>query len=555
MAFLLPCKSVANNRFFIVLVLIYLHEKKNIEYASYFIMISKSIGMRHVPLEDHARHVEVSHVGLCFSRVLTNKAVWPCQAVIGIDLGTTSSSIAIPQPSGPVLLGDEEGKKWLRSTSSSGEASLAIPSLVAFSDGDQFSGSPLVGFDALKFQDLYGHSDDHEIFHSFKRLMGLKMNEVSPATFQCLSYPVVEGDRGEALVYSRVADDLVSPIELSEILVRHLVQVAERAVGETVHGAVVTVPARFSSVQRAATLEAAKNAGLTTVHLLQEPVAAALAYGINGGADGDTVLVFDVGGGTFDVSILQAFEGIMEVLGTSGDPELGGDDIDGALVEWMCNKTDDSKFINRYEALKIARNAKESISFSYESDDASDKKAGKEFYPISEENVNKVVAPFVMRMASVLEDIGNDLFVEWSVNPREAAEISCRLGENNSNKNWRSNSSSEKNTYVANTKNFSGVSLANKATLKQEKWAPPPRRITRVALVGQSTQLPCIRRFVEIVTGVEPCTGVDPAAAVALGAAIQAGTLLGKLSRVELMDGSFVQEQHDRASGFGDWQP
>lgn len=489
--------------------------------------------------------------------------------MVGIDLGTTNSSVATVDPSGPFLV------------SFDGDVSSSmVPSLVAFAETSPY---PIVGHDARALQ-LSNHEEDEvEVFHSFKRLIGLQFDELGPGNLSSLAYTIVQGDHGEALVYSRVADDLISPQDLSEYLIAHLVRMVEQGIGEEITGAVVTVPARFSSEQRGATLMAAESAGIEKVHLLQEPVAAALAYGIDGGTDGDTVLVFDLGGGTFDVSVLQAFEGIMEVLGTSGDTELGGDDLDSAIADLLQSRLN-CDVENRSQILQAARRAKESLSSSsMDLDELSDAQSPPSGSPtsdwmdtlmaadgtasesiLSEDAINQILSPFLERMADVLESLGKDLFVTWAMEPRQAASLACSSVETTEDAaqyspNCDEISSRDRTKSFLETNNDNPNNVLGdpepKVSSEQSRWSPPPRRITRVALVGQSTFLPCVRRFVELVTGVQPCTGVDPRSAVALGAAIQAGTLLGSLSQVELMDGSFVAGKHDRASGFGAWQP
>jgi molecular chaperone DnaK (HSP70) len=430
-----------------------------------------------------------------------------------------------------------------------------------------------------------------------------------------LLYTVAEGDRGEALVYSPAADDLLTPEELSGWVLRHLAQRAERHTRAAVTGAVIAVPAHFGRQQKAATLEAAAQAGLRQVHLLQgergrgpaeglgagwrrrarassatrcmcfcivaaghpgtrcchppphfrattglltlaalfarfefdvaaEPVAAALAYGIGGAADGETVLVFDVGGGTFDVSLLQAFEGILEVLGTGGDSRLGGDDFDAALAGWItaqlgpgCGR---AWAAGAAEAAKIALSSAPATTII-----AQDGRA----LELTEATFEEVTAHLFQRMAEPLAQLGREHFVEWAAAPEDAAPGDARAAS-------ASASASTTPSGAPGTPPGSGAAApgAPERQRREDKWAPPPRRVTRVALVGQVTRLPSVRRFVERLTGVEPCCSVDPGEAVALGAAIQAGVLEGSVGQVELMDGSFVADLHERVAGFGQWQ-
>ena len=400
-------------------------------------------------------------------------------------------------------------------------------------------------------------------FSSFKRLMGYRASEINNNSLLVglnqLPYTILEGDRGEALIYCAGADGMVSPVELSSWMIQHLVHIASTSLKESVSGAVVAVPAHFNPQQRGATLEAAKLAGIAAVHLLQEPVAAALAYGIDGGTDGETVLVFDIGGGTFDVSILQAFEGILQVLGTGGDSRLGGDDVDALLADWILRRVSndgDSDTDVRKWALTAAKEAKEALStrnstiitiphhllssLDDNDDDDDDDDAGsstttRSRIELSREEFECVIEVLFHRMASVLDCIGSELFVEWAVPPFDA--IPSKYDASKEEEFQKEDS------------------ISNNTIIPLDKWAPPPRRITKVALVGQITRLPSIRLFVERLTGVTPCTSIDPGQAVALGAATQAGILLGSVGSVELMDGSFVVDLHSRVTGFSDWQP
>lgn len=401
-----------------------------------------------------------------------------------------------------------------------------------------------------------------DTFHSFKRLMGKRAADVAEEAAR-LGFCVGEGDRGEALAYSPALDEALSPEELSCYVLQHLRQLAEQELGEPVTGAVVTVPAHFKQEQQGATHAAARQAGFGEVQLLQEPVAAALAYGINGGTDGDTVLVFDVGGGTFDVSILQAFEGIMEVLGTAGDSSLGGNDFDAALADWLLSECDARgigvqaggssaggsnssdaadgstapAFRSRAEQQEWARRAAEVAKIALsEAEEAAVELPGGARLVLTRHRFEQLCAPLFQLMANVLEALGEALFVEWAVRPSDAIPGQA-VGSSSSSGDGGSGSE------------------GGQQGQRRDKWAPPPRRITQVALVGQLTRLPSVRQYVQRITGVEPRMSVDPAEAVALGAAIHAGVLLGEVNGVELMDGSFSRALHDRVTGFSGWQP
>lgn len=411
-----------------------------------------------------------------------------------------------------------------------------------------------------------------------------------------LPYPLQEGDRGEVLVYSTGADGMISPLELSTWLVKHLIHTAQIHLRESITGAVVTVPAHFDHRQRGATQEAVNLAGIKTVHLLQEPVAAALAYGIDGGTDGETVLVFDIGGGTFDVSVLQAFEGIMQVLTTGGDSRLGGDDFDLLLADWILDHVEkeylesgDGRIVElsieesekrRIWALEAARRAKEALSDSPDSvcipipsffssssgsvmedttsDTANEKSSSTSLGEIelTQEMFEIITRPLFERMAAVLNKIGNEVFVEWAVPPEDALYSINQARSNDATKiGTQAETEAETEAVTASAAGAIKKQEGKQNQQQQDKWAPPPRRISKVALVGQITRLPSVRHFIQTITKVEPCTSIDPGAAVALGAATHAGVLLGSVGSVELMDGSFVSDLHSRVTGFSEWQP
>ncbi|KAL4443559.1 hypothetical protein ABPG75_011296 [Micractinium tetrahymenae] len=484
-------------------------------------------------------------------------------AIVGVDLGTSNSAIS--------ALGEGGKPRVLRNAA----GSASVPSIVAVaSDGRVLVGQEVLGppegyatpYTSSRAQ---GHAavaiPPTDTFHSFKRLMGKRAADVAEEAAR-LGYCVGEGDRGEAMVYSPALDETLSPQDLSCYVLDHLRQLAEQQLGEPVTGAVVTVPAHFRQEQQGATHAAARQAGFAEVQLLQEPVAAALAYGINGGTDGDTVLVFDVGGGTFDVSVLQAFEGIMEVLGTAGDSSLGGNDFDALLADWLLAECEvrgigiqagssggssgsdadgggaAAAFRSRAEQQEWARRAAEAAKIALsEAEEAEVELPGGARLALTRQQFEQLTAPLFQLMANVLEALGEALFVEWAVLPSDAVPGRPASSGGDASSSDGSSSSS----------NGSGQQQQQ----QRDKWAPPPRRITQVALVGQLTRLPSVRQYVQRITGVEPRMSVAPAEAVALGAAIHAGVLLGEVSGVELMDGSYSQDLHDRATGFSGWQP
>lgn len=343
-----------------------------------------------------------------------------------------------------------------------------------------------------------------------------------------------EDKTGECILRCQDGNSLTA-IDLSAEMTRYLIKVALQQMpdGSSIDGAVVAIPAHFSVVQKQATLEAAQNGGIQIVHLLQEPVAAALAYGVEGGTDGETILVFDWGGGTFDVSIIQAFEGIMEILGTDGDQFLGGDDIDELVLQWLI-LSQNSFLLDGADMAELkdsCRRAKEELT---RSESATIRYRDEELCMLDREILIEVMVPLWHKLALVLDRIGKSLFVEWSMDPFQA--ISCLK--------------------LSNEDLEQQASLEQEASSDVDPWVAPPRRVTKVVLVGQITRLPMVRKYVQLVTGIQPCDNVDPGEAVALGAATQAGILHGSIGSVELMDGSYSIDLHDRTTGFlTNWQP
>ncbi|KAI3428105.1 hypothetical protein D9Q98_006488 [Chlorella vulgaris] len=481
--------------------------------------------------------------------------VCPRAAVVGIDLGTSNSAVSVVENGTPRVLQNAQGN-------------AAIPSIVGIAqDGKMLVGQavldPPEGYATPYSRSQPGDSQPSVVrvlptdcFHSFKRLMGKSAEEVERDASR-LGFSVGQGDRGEAAVYSPVLDDMLTPEELSGWVLQHLKQLAEEQLGEAVTGAVVTVPAHFQQAQQGGTHAAATQAGIPQVQLLQEPVAAALAYGINGGTDGDTVLVFDVGGGTFDISILQAFEGIMEVLGTAGDASLGGNDIDARLADWLLQEAA-ARGPLPVDAKAWAMAAAEAAKIALATADSAEVALPGGGAPIvlTTECFEELTAGLFQLMANVLEALGEALFVEWAVKPSLAVPGRAAASSTSNGSSTNSGSSSPSSNGSADTSE-AGSSRAegSGSSSGKDRWAPPPRRITQVALVGQVTRLPSVQRFVHRVTGVRPQMGVDPAEAVALGAAIHAGVLLGQVNGVELMDGSYSQDLHSRATGFSGWQP
>lgn len=369
------------------------------------------------------------------------------------------------------------------------------------------------------------------ILYSFKRIIGLRYDEILKAVRNQLDYNVVSGPEEDfCLVSCSSGQCLVSPITLSAVVVEHLITSSRLHLdpGESIDGAVVAVPAHFSASQKEATIRAAEAAGVDNVHLLQEPVAAALAYGIDGGTDGETVLVFDWGGGTFDVSVLQAFEGIMEILGTDGNQFLGGDDMDELLVRHVTSQCPDTMQSDHFDLYRRCRAAKEQLAIHLTAEIIMDTNNRIE---ISRDTLQTICRPLFEKLAHVLQRIGEDLFIEWETDPFIAIESDSTSSEPCTSEGKQNGPQDD------------------------DPWAAPPRKISKVVLVGQITRLKMVSDYIRRITGVEPCSSVDPGEAVALGAATQAGILEGSVGSVELMDGSYSIDLHDRTTGFSNWQP
>ncbi|MGI9240237.1 MAG: Hsp70 family protein, partial [Verrucomicrobiales bacterium] len=231
------------------------------------------------------------------------------QAILGIDLGTTNSLVGVVDSGFPILLADENGRRL-------------TPSAVYFpEDGSE----PIVGEAALRMRSLA----PSRVVTSIKRLIGRRADELvgdSP-------FDVVAGKAGSAAV--GIGDEAVSPEKVSALILAHLRAVAERAMEHEIGRAVITVPAYFNDAQRSATKQAGEMAGLEVVRIINEPTAAALAYGLDKLGERSRVAVYDLGGGTFDISVLELNEGVFQVLATHGDTRLGGDDLDTAVAEFL----------------------------------------------------------------------------------------------------------------------------------------------------------------------------------------------------------------------------
>ncbi|MFF2518284.1 molecular chaperone DnaK [Streptomyces sp. NPDC058086] len=383
---------------------------------------------------------------------------------VGIDLGTTNSVIAVWEGGEPSVVPNSEGSR-------------TTPSVVAFTD----TGERLVGQLARRQAIL----NPKGTIYSAKRFIGRHFDEISDEA-RAVAYDVVEGDGGAARF--KVRDKLYAPEEISAQVLRKLADDASKQLGERVTEAVITVPAYFNDAQRTATKDAGRIAGLEVLRIINEPTAAALAYGMDK-KQHETVLVFDLGGGTFDVSILDVGDGVVEVRSTAGDSHLGGDDFDRRLVDYLADdfqkangidlRKDPQALQRLFEAAEKAKTelssvAQTQVSLPFITADASGPKH---------------LTDSIMR--STFEQITADL-VERTMGPVQQAMADAKVGESD---------------------------------------------IDEVILVGGSTRIPAVQNLVRRLTGgKDPNMSVNPDEVVALGAAIQAGVLKGEVKDVLLLD-------------------
>jgi len=381
---------------------------------------------------------------------------------IGIDLGTTNSCVAILEGGEPTVLENAEGNR-------------TTPSVVAFTD----SGERLVGT-AAKRQAVM--NPENTIF-SIKRFMGRKEAEVKEEE-TIVPYSVEAGPNGDVRV--KVRDKQYSPPEISAMILQKLKTDAEAKLGESVDSAVITVPAYFNDDQRQATKDAGKIAGLDVKRIINEPTAAALAYGLDKEESDQTILVFDLGGGTFDVSILEIGDGVFEVKSTSGDNHLGGDNWDKAIVGWLVEE------FKKDQGVDVS-NDKRSLQRLYE-------QAEKAKIELSSAQETQISVPFL----TAIENEPKHLDVKLT--RAKLAELTADLLER-------------------------VVSPVKQAL--SDAGAPD---INHVVLVGGMTRMPAVQEKVKELVGKDPHQGVNPDEVVAVGAAIQAGVLAGDVKDVLLLD-------------------
>jgi molecular chaperone DnaK len=382
---------------------------------------------------------------------------------IGIDLGTTNSCVAVLEGGEPTVIPNAEGGR-------------TTPSVVAFTkDGQRLVGAP------AKRQSV---TNPQNTIFSIKRFMGRKYSEVSEE-MKIVPYDVVAGPNGDARI--KVGDKEYAPPEISAMILQKLKTDSEAYLGETVNDAVITVPAYFNNAQREATKDAGKIAGLNVVRIINEPTAAALAYGLDKGSD-QTILVWDLGGGTFDVSILELGEGVFEVKATNGDNHLGGDNFDKALVDWMVAE------FKREQGIDLAQD-KMALQRLYEA-------AEKAKIELSSTMSTQINLPFVTATPE------GPKHLDLQLTRAKLTELTADLIERT----------------VEPTKK-----CLEDAGLTKEQ-------IDHVILVGGMTRMPAVQDKVKALIGKEPHKGVNPDEVVAVGAAIQAGVLKGEVKDVLLLD-------------------
>lgn len=386
--------------------------------------------------------------------------------IIGIDLGTTNSCVAVMEGNEPTVIQNAEGRR-------------TTPSIVAFLDNG--NGERKVG-DPAKRQAI---TNPTNTISSIKRFMGKSFSE-SKKELGMVPYKVEEGSNNTPRV--RIGDKLFSPQEISAMILTKMKQTAEDYLGTTVSEAVITVPAYFNDAERQATKEAGAIAGLDVKRIINEPTAAALAYGVDKQHKDMKIAVFDLGGGTFDISILELGDGVFEVKSTDGDTHLGGDDFDQKIIDWLANEFKADEGIDLKQDPMALQRLKEAAE-----------KAKIELSSSMETEIN---LPYIMPVNGIpkhlvrklsrakFEQLCDDL-IQRTLEP-------CRRALKNS-----------------------GFSTS---------------QIDEVILVGGSTRIPRIQEEVEKFFGKKPSKGVNPDEVVAIGAAIQGGVLTGEVKDVLLLD-------------------
>ncbi|HLP12602.1 MAG TPA: molecular chaperone DnaK [Flavobacteriales bacterium] len=384
--------------------------------------------------------------------------------IIGIDLGTTNSCVAVMEGNEPVVIANSEGKR-------------TTPSIVGFIDG----GERKIG-DPAKRQAI---TNPTNTVYSIKRFMGNTFDEVTKEVSR-VPYKVVKGDNNTPRV--QISDRKYTPQEISAMVLQKMKKTAEDFLGHEVHEAVITVPAYFNDSQRQATKEAGEIAGLKVRRILNEPTAAALAYGLDKKNKDMKIVVFDCGGGTHDVSVLELGDGVFEVKSTDGDTHLGGDDFDQVIIDWLADEFKNEEGIDLRKdpiALQRLKDAAEKAKIELSSGSTTEINLP---YITMSNNVPKFLVKQLTR--AKFEQLADSL-IQRTIEP-------CRKALDN-------------------------------ASLKVSD-------IDEVILVGGSTRIPAIQEAVKKFFGKEPSKGVNPDEVVAVGAAIQGAVLTGEVKDVLLLD-------------------
>ncbi|MCB9224775.1 MAG: molecular chaperone DnaK [Crocinitomicaceae bacterium] len=384
--------------------------------------------------------------------------------IIGIDLGTTNSCVSVMEGNEPVVITNSEGKR-------------TTPSVVAFVEG----GERKVG-DPAKRQAI---TNPQKTIYSIKRFMGTTFDKIK-GEIDRVPYEVVKGENNTPRV--KIDDKLYTPQEISAMVLQKMKKTAEDYLGQKVTEAVITVPAYFDDSQRQATKEAGEIAGLTVKRIINEPTAAALAYGLDKKTIDQKIAVFDFGGGTHDVSVLELGDGVFEVLATDGDTHLGGDDVDDKIINWLAEEFKAEEGLDLREDPMALQRLKEA--------------AEKAKIELSSTTSSEINLPYIMPVNGIpkhlvrtltrakFEQLISDL-IERTIEP-------CRSALKNA-----------------------GLSTSD---------------IDEIILVGGSTRIPAIQEAVKKFFGKEPSKGVNPDEVVAVGAAIQGGVLTGEVKDVLLLD-------------------
>ncbi len=384
--------------------------------------------------------------------------------IIGIDLGTTNSCVSVMEGNEPVVIPNSEGKR-------------TTPSIVAFIDG----GERKVG-DPAKRQAI---TNPTKTIYSIKRFMGETFDKVKTEV-ERVPYTVVKGENNTPRV--KIDDRLYTPQEISAMVLQKMKKTAEDYLGQEVTDAVITVPAYFSDSQRQATKEAGEIAGLNVKRIINEPTAASLAYGLDKKDKDQTIAVFDLGGGTFDISILELGDGVFEVKSTNGDTHLGGDDFDQVIINWLAQEfLNDENIDLRKDPMALQR-LKEA--------------AEKAKIELSSSSTTEINLPYIMPVDGIPKHLVRSLsrakFEQIADTLIQRVIEPCKLA-------------------------MKDAGLSNSD-------------IDEIILVGGSTRIPAIQQKVEEFFGKTPSKGVNPDEVVAVGAAIQGGVLTGEVKDVLLLD-------------------